>query len=352
MLRAAGVLRSASVVSVQGEPLGEDKGFFAWIVRLHLTYNRTEERAPHRLIAKFSSANPEMRHRAVGAYTREVRFYSEFAPESSLPVPTCYYADIDTDTGYHLLLLEDLAPAQNGNRVLGGSAEQARIAVHQIAHFHSHWWGNPHLVTLDWLQNAPPDSARLRELHQGWWQSFLTSTQDHLSEPIRKLGERLGDYRGAIMSRLFFESPYTLIHRDYHLDNLFFATPEGGRFSVVDWQSVCRGCGIWDVGYFLCQNLEPEQRRAVEGELLQEYHQILCQNGVTNYSLADCWRDYRFALLQRFGALISTIATMPFTAEQRQLHIDLLLPRNIAALTENSAESILNELSMPSHTVS
>lgn len=51
--------------------------------------------------------------------------------------------------------------------------------------------------------------------------------------------------------------------------------------------------------------------------------------------------DYRLALLDRFGSLISTIAAMPFTREQIQMHIDIFLPRNSAAILDNKAGELL-----------
>ncbi|GAB4454159.1 MAG: hypothetical protein OHK0029_08440 [Armatimonadaceae bacterium] len=344
VLEAAAVRKEAVVTQFRVTPLAEDKGFFGQIVRLHLTYDREAEAAPQRLIAKFSSANPEMRQRpgTRAAYEREVRFYRELAHRTSLPTPRCYFGEIERATGFHTLLLEDLTPAQNGSRVAGCTAEQARLAIREIARFHADWWESPALDTLDWLPNQLADGDALRRKHEEWWKAFLVQAGAELPDAVREVGEKLGFWRGAIANRLFHDAPCTLIHRDYHLDNMFFVSaPAQMPFAVVDWQAICRGRGMWDVGYFLCQNLEPEPRRAVEKKVVTEYHQTLCQGGVTNYSLSDCWDDYRFAILQRFGALISTIAVMPFTPEQRQMHVDILLPRNIAALRDWDAGAVL-----------
>src|SRR5690606_3968059 len=103
------------------------------------------------LIAKFSSANPAMRQQALRSYAREVCFYQQLAGQTPLPTPTCYYADIDLESGLHVLLLEDLAPARSGSRIDGCTLEQARIAVQQIANFHAIWWDSPQLDELHWL---------------------------------------------------------------------------------------------------------------------------------------------------------------------------------------------------------
>ncbi len=59
------------------------------------------------------------------------------------------------------------------------------------------------------------------------------------------------------------------------------------------------------------------------------------------YGFEACLLDYRYCLLQRFGALISTIAAMPFSQEQLRLHVDVLLPRNSAAILDSGAGELL-----------
>lgn len=52
----------------------------------------------------------------------------------------------------------------------------------------------------------------------------------------------------------------------------------GTLFTVVDRQLLSRGRGVWDVAYLLSQNLAPEDRRAIEMDLLGAYHQLLVDN--------------------------------------------------------------------------
>ena len=89
--------------------------------------------------------------------------------------------------------------------------------------------------------------------------------------------------------------------------------------------------------------MRPEDRRAIEMDLLRAYHQILVDHGIQGFTFEQCLHNYRLSLLHRFGALISTIAAMPFTKEQIQMHIDILLPRNIAAILDHNAGALLPE---------
>ena len=91
-----------------------------------------------------------------------------------------------------------------------------------------------------------------------------------------------------------YTGPKSLVHIDYRPDNMMFATPQGGRaLTVLDWQSLAYGCGVTDVAYFLAGALPRDRRRALERDLLREYHDRLCGLGVADYDYETCWTDYR-----------------------------------------------------------
>ena len=194
-LRSSGTIRpDATVSTVNVTPLGADKGFFSNLSRLAVCYERLDGDAPGSIIAKLSATSAEIRQRpnTIAAYEREVRFYQHHADQTSLPVPACYYADIDTSTGYHVLLLEDLAPAQNGSREAGCAPEQAELAVTRIAEFHAHWWENSQLAELDWIPDPTFDRDELVESHAGWWPEFLRQAGHNYPDALIALGERFG----------------------------------------------------------------------------------------------------------------------------------------------------------------
>lgn len=340
------VIGTGAVSEFECSPLEAGKGLYGQIVRLKLTYDPPESVGPRTMIAKFSSSNPEMRQRpnTKASYEREVRFYKEAAQESPLPVPTCYYADVDMESGWHVLLLEDLAPARSGSKTKGCSQTEARIAIHHIARFHAYWWENTRLDNFSWLAGTPgvPGDAELAHFRQQLWPAFLQKINKPLPDEVMEIGELLGEYKGQIAQYLFTKKPKTLLHGDYHLENMMFgATGERASF-VVDWGLVISGRGTWDVAYFLSQNLVPEDRQAIEMNLLHDYLRILDDYGVRNYSFHDAIYDYRISLLHRFGNLITTIAAMPFTEEQITMHIDVLLPRIISALLDHDCRSLLD----------
>ena len=343
-LRVGGAINKATVVSFEAEPLSEGGGHYGQLARLRLDYDLNETGAPESLVAKFSSATQEMRERpnTIAAYEREVLFYQRLAHQTSLPTPTCYYSDINTETSMHVLLLEDLGPEGVGSKVVGCSPEQAEQAIHQIASFHAEWWEKPQLEELKWLKGSARDPTAILDAHNLWWPDFLRRAEHRLTDQMKEIGRRLGQHHANMMQHPRGTPPRTLCHGDYSLDNLIFEMPDGKfPITVIDWQLTRIGHGMKDVAYFVGESLVPEVRRAIEMELLDVYCQILSDNGVQRYTFGQSLQDYRLALLDRFGSLISTIAAMPFTKDQLQMHIDILLPRNSAAILDNNAGELL-----------
>jgi aminoglycoside/choline kinase family phosphotransferase len=271
-----------------------------------------------------------------------VRFYQRIAAESTLQVPACYHAAVDLHSGWHILLLEDLTQTRCGSRAEGCSAAEARTAIRHIARFHAHWWENPKLAEFTWLTDSSgaPDDARMAGAHREWWPVFLAKAGQDLPDELIEIGESLGERRGDIARHLLTQSPRTLVHSDFHLDNLLFGAEADSLF-VVDWQFMKLGRGMSDVAFFLSQNLAPADRRAIETDLMAEYISVLSGAGVHDYGVDDALYDYRVALLHRLGSLISTIAAMPFTPEQIRLHVEVLLPRAVSAIVDHDCLSLL-----------
>ena len=74
---------------------------------------------------------------------------------------------------------------------------------------------------------------------------------------------------------------------------------------VVDWQtSNYLGVGM-DAAYFLGSAFSRNVRKDVERELLTEYHEVLLDNGVQNYTFDELLADYRH---YSFAAAVVAIA--------------------------------------------
>jgi aminoglycoside phosphotransferase (APT) family kinase protein len=95
------------------------------------------------------------------------------------------------------------------------------------------------------------------------------------------------------------ESPVTLLHGDYRLDNLFFDEGAVDPVVAVDWQICGLGRAAYDIAYFMSQSLTPEARKEADEVVLQAYHEALVAGGVRRnvYPFERCWEDYRLAIL-------------------------------------------------------
>ena len=88
----------------------------------------------------------------------------------------------------------------------------------------------------------------------------------------------------AVMERLA-RPPWTLLHGDFRLDNLFFAA--GGMWAA-DFQTVARGRGACDLAYFVTGSADAD---VDEGALVAAYCDELALLGIQGYARVDCQRD-------------------------------------------------------------
>ncbi len=292
VLRDAGVIGARCVVDVHAEPVGT--GQMADSVRLRLTYDAPAPGAPDSVVGKFTPADETSRATALALRTSEVevRFYQEVAASVRVRTPRCYFAAVDTASAAFALVLEDMAPARQGDQMAGCSVDDADLALAELARLHSPRWGDPALERLEWLDRGgiggDGGGELLALLFDGFVERYGAELDDDVIEAGRFLFPRIGSY---LRPR---PGPRTVQHADYRLDNLLFGTDGSDpTVTVVDWQTVTLGPGPADVSYFLGAGMAPEQRLAHEEGLLREYHARLVSGGVTGYSWDDCLTEYR-----------------------------------------------------------
>jgi hypothetical protein len=245
-------------------------------------------------------------------YERETRFYAELASTVDIRVPACLHVEWDPATSDFALVLEDMAPARQGDQLAGCSPDQARDAVRELAKLHGPRWDDPTLFDIDWIdRDRGEESANgLAAMWQMLFPGFAATYRSHLSAEEFELAERfgtvIGQWRGGR------SGPKTLTHGDYRLDNMLFGTPEGGPpVTVVDWQTPAHGDPIADLSYFIGAGLLPPERRAHERELVAVYLEALGAYGV-ELDEAWVWDQYRrdaFAGVT-MAALASQIVTL------------------------------------------
>jgi hypothetical protein len=303
-LRSGGL--DVTVTAVEHRPVGT--GQMAESHRLGLTYDG-DAQGPATVVAKVPAAGPESRAAgAAGGYANEVGFYRDIADTVTIRVPGCHYAALGEDPGEFVLLLEDLAPGAQGDQLQGCSIDQARAAVETLAGLHGPRWCDPTLFDIDWIQRVDPETALfLGAIMQSSAEGFVDRYRDRMMdddvEMVRAFAAATEDWVAARSER------FGLVHGDYRLDNLLFATAEGGSpAAAVDWQTLGIGLPGRDLAYFLGNGLLPDDRRAHERHLVETYHRTLVATGVVDYSVDVCWEDYRFGQFQ--GPLITVLGAM------------------------------------------
>ncbi len=300
-LRAGGHLGDGRVTAVTPSPVGT--GQMCDSVRLALRYDGPAGDAsgagapppPATLVAKLPAADETSRATALSlrSYENEVRFYQQLAPDLPVRTPTAYHADIDVDTADFVLLLEDLAPAVQGDQLAGCDPDVAAVAVAELVRLHAPRWDDPALADLEWLHRDKVASNEfLATLLPVLWAGFTERYAADLDPEVHTAGDALFSHLDAYL--LADTTPWTIVHGDYRLDNLLFdPSPGGTPVAVVDWQTCTHGNGLADVAYFIGAGLAGPERREHEEELVRGYHADLEAAGVDGYGWDRCWADYR-----------------------------------------------------------
>ena len=330
VLDSAGLLDGASVTEVAFTPVGT--GQMATSMRLQMSFNRPTP-GPTALIAKLPAADPTSRATAqtLRAYEVEVRFYQELAPDLTMRTPTVHYADVDVDSGSFVLLMEDLAPARQGDQLEGCSIAEATLAIDELVKLHAPRWGDPSLAEYDWL-HRDSERALLLQMLPPLWQGFCERYADRLGPEVHEAGNTLfANFERYLMSN---EEPWTIVHRDFRLDNLLFGEGDGSvPIAVVDWQACTHASGMTDVAYFIGAGLVTHDRRDHERELVRRYHEHLVAAGVGEYDFEQCWRDHR---LGSFAGFLTAVAA-PMMVDRTERGDDMFL-----AMAHRHAHQVLD----------
>jgi hypothetical protein len=348
VLHRSGALPAASSVSsIEVEPLGAGVGVMGELARIRMAYSGDQGAAPSSVIVKSPSPFEENRAQGVGLgmYEAEIRFMKELDAHTTVRTPRVFLADIVSGTAEFVVVMEDLGHLVMGDQVEGVSVAMARDAVLTMADLHAGWWGKVQTPDMEWVPSVV--HARIEGLSQMWptlWMGFMAKFADSLPEGGAEAGELISTHFWQVMNKIS-EWPWTLLHQDYRVDNLFFdADNRDEPVVVIDWQGIGRGPGIYDLCYFLGGSLTIEDRRAHEHELVEAYHARLVERGVTDYPLETLRHDYRFGHLTSCSTAVLVGATFDLANERGLALVDTLASRHFQAVVDNASIELLSEL--------
>ncbi len=316
LTRALGSGGEFTVTAVDSTPIGT--GQMGSSFRLELTYEGDPGDRPATIVAKLPSPNPDMRPMAAGAYRTELGFYLDLADTVAVRTPVCHHAGIADDNATFVLLLEDLHPARQGDQIVGASLAESEDAVVNLAGLHGPRWCDPTLWDLPWVNTIDQEGAAMLGDVMG---SAVEVFVDRYEGRLDPADGRLLAEIAQVMGRWIIGRPerFGPVHGDYRMDNLMFfpgsAPDRSGGMAAVDWQTIGVGLPARDLAYFLETSLEPELRREHERHLVGAYHEAIVGFGVTDYSLEECFDDYRYGALQ--GPLITVFGAAYGTPTER-----------------------------------
>ena len=343
-LRHSGALSSSErVAEFTARRIGEGHGFAGIILRLELQFAAVTDggdtsapgaRAPRRLVAKFATEHGPTRAMLVAleGYAREVRFYRDVATRAGIPTPRCYFAHYDRASASFLLLLEDMAPASAVELEAGLSFEQCGLLLSHLAAMHARFWCRRDLGAF-----VPPAELlravcdRFVEAVPGF-EARYGERYPHVTRVSRCVAAlATGDDFIAQVTR----PPLTLTHQDLHIDNVLLPSAEGGRFALIDWQSVAASRhGVADLARVLGTCVTPEMRRRHGPALLRGYHERLRAFGVRGYGLSTL----RYRLRQEMAAMVVVavlaLQTLDLDNEQGARAASILMGRIEAAVED------------------
>jgi hypothetical protein len=344
VLRDVGAISHARVTSIQSGPVGH-MGMTGQLYRLRIGYDKVEPGAPRSLLAKFSARHPEVRAtvHSIGFYEREIGFYRAFAADCPVRTPRCYFGEVEMDSGASLLLLEDLTWMHNLNSA-GGSVDDVELVIRELCKLHAAWWGDARLDQTAWLPMKgilAPDQAPV-VLTQNWG-SFLGKLSIPVTEELLSAGELCARYLYAVSVSMYTEPPRTLIHHDVQGDNLLVAEDGERTLALIDWQLTTAARPVLDLANFIVAYLDTPERRRHEDRLLEIYHSVLTERGVTDYPLEQCRNDYRMALLIPASQLATSVGLHPGLTATPDGFWNVAFPRYARALTDLDVSELLEQ---------
>jgi len=245
--------------------------------------------------------------RITRCYELETGFYAHVRSLVGVSAPKCLHVWFDAPNDDFVLVLEDIVDGEQGDQISGASIEQARAAIDELVRLHAPLWNSMQLDTLGWMPRHSMESSQgTRDLLRSVFTGFATRFSSLVSDEVLELGSRLVENIDGYDRA--FPNNETIVHRDFRLDNLLFIdTSSGTNVKVVDWQTASISSGATDLAYFIGASFSPEQRRAVEGELVRRYWDGLSQAGVS-MSWDDVWDQYR--LFATSGYIMAIVASM------------------------------------------
>jgi len=227
---------------------------------------------------------------------KEAGFYSLLRQNSRFrpPVPVCHDVFVSEEKNEFLIALEDISKthAKPSEKQL----EDKNIwflCAECLANFHSVFWnyhekglyGQP-LISNSQIENDINTNSRQM-------QYFLSHVGGCLDAETRSIFNNALKISNAARRQMLDGKNITLTNGDSHIFNFMLPMAETDEAVLVDFQFWNTGKGVADLAHLTRISFPYRFKRILHRPLVEHYHKALVERGVTNYSLEECYRDYR-----------------------------------------------------------
>lgn len=313
MLHAAGIGLDNSLSVNESGSIGT--GQVGDNVRFQLEWRDPDPSLPRTVIGKFPSRSEISRATAIAVetYVREVGFYRDLQHDVQIRTPHVLHVGWNPETHDFVVMMEDIAPAEQGDQLAGCDLEHAELVIDQAAGLHAPTWGRTdRYADCDWLHLPDPErAANLSAMYSMFMPGFVERYRGRLSDADLALGETLVErYLQLFEATTAWAQAnhgWCVVHADYRLDNILFGSPPASpAVTVVDWQTVSGGIGPSDIAYFCGAGMVPERRQHHERALVGRYAAAIRAAGI---ELSDdaAWDGY--VLGSAGGYLMAVLAS-------------------------------------------
>lgn len=331
VLQQAGI--DAPRISITGSsPVGH--GNLSMTGRVSITYNANAADAVRSVVCKITSdidAAVEIASMQ-DVYRREAAAYAFFGDCPPFATPRCYWSNAGSDGKSLNLVLQDLTEQTRAvDQVTGCSQAEALAVGAELARLHTAYWGHPELNTANWLLDRKARAPRSAEVQRAAAVVFRDRFAQRLPNACFDVIDHFAEHAERII--LALPEGKALIHGEPRVDNVLFEDmPTGHRAWLIDWQFATRGSPMFDLAYFLAGSLTPDDRRAIEGQLIASHQAAIAACDPT-FSLERATEEFKACLPMALQFSAGAVLAVPAGAHEDRL-LMTLVERNVAALMD------------------
>ncbi|MBP1963291.1 phosphotransferase family protein [Paenibacillus aceris] len=298
ILRRTGALTAGEVAGLEVFPARSDN---SRVYRVRISYSEEAEGVlPQTLFLKLCDS-------VQFAAASEPAYYArDYITLQNAPILRCYDAGHDASEESYYLLLEDVTDTHKPSWEVQPTLQYGRALAEAVAKLHAHHWVNNELGAGRPGSQPVPEREEIER-----YLSAIRPGLDPLLEACRQdipdlwtktLPLILEKHPERMIERTRSHEGFTLIHGDLNPGNILIRHNGLAPMFLIDrqpfvWSLTC-WLGVSDLAYAMIHWWDTESRRALEFQVLQQYHEVLRSNGVNLYSWEQLCLDYRLCVVQ------------------------------------------------------